>query len=423
MGEIEPVYPTDYSVACYSVVPTADFEIDDILQHWPNTPDRSANGWYINRYNDEVEYKQVGPFEPPDRLDDNFASIYILAWERWTGWTELLTIGVASDEYLSSLRRRALQPDAEDYLPGNSPKRQFSTHVRGRLGFDTCVVIGRVQTQSKPKIKRIPKLDLDENLFSIVDGYIEAGALSGELENQSRIQIELQKQLLSDFDISSGEAESLGSLAKWIRNKQISLSHIGIPTYDYAAILGRQIYIAASTVDNGGEGFPREIETIELRSPDRIHSQFELDWLDPYVFGISPYLAWYFIPDMNIGEIGQIRSELTSTEPFSEISLDDPNVEDIINGQESLEEFLLDWRSFYPKAREAVKISEEIQDEMARKSHGYTHLLPLTKNIQSESDYAAETLPSLFTNQCKRRVSQFNSQLSRLSEEYNILRK
>jgi len=160
---------------------------------------------------------------------------------------------------------------------------------------------------------------------------------------------------------------------------------------------------------------PANIDTIELReSPQGV---FEVDWLDPYVYGLCPYLAWYYIADHQIDQIEGMRERLTEIEPFDNIPLRNPDTDEVVAGQEDFEAFLKDWRSFYPETREVAKTVEQIEDRIVNDE--YTHQLPLTKN--STSKYSADTLPELIEKQCKNRASEFDDQLSRLSDEYDAL--
>lgn len=300
MDEIEPVYPENYSLACYSVTPTDDFDIGRILSLWPNTPERSESGWFINRYNEEIEYDQIGPFDPPDALSEDFDKIYIISWERWTGWTELLTIGLASDEYLSNLGQSAITTDINIQNKIDNTERVFETTVHSRTGFEPDAVIGRLKPRTKPEIQRSPELNINENLLDIINEYIELGVISEDFANQ-RSSDKLQNHLYEDYSLSPLEAESLVSILIWIHDKELSLQHIGVPTYCYTAILWGEIYLAASTVGNNSNEWPRYIETVDFRQSESINSNLKLDWLDPYIYGLSTHLAWYFIPNYNIG--------------------------------------------------------------------------------------------------------------------------
>ena len=410
MNSVEPVYPEEYNVACYFIEPSEEINIDFILNTWPNTPNRLGNNTFINRDNTKIEYNEIGPIDPPQQLDDDFEEIYILVWERWNGWTDMLVVGTVSQSCLSDIQRIALDPDIEDRLPSAAIENDFRNFVSARIPHDLRATIMRTDTLTHPTTGPFPSEELDTNVMKATNQVPHPQNPSDEAATKR----DLKKIFRDDLDISP--SGPLASFVIWMWKKQISLSHMRIPTYDYSAILARAIWVSMDTVNEDQETLPDMIHTIELRNQP--HSFFVLDWLDPYVYGLCPYLAWYYIADRQIDEIEGMRNRLTGIDPFDDISIRNPDTTEVIAGQEDLEEFLKDWREFYPETREAAKTVERIEDQI--RTNDFTHQLPLTQ-AGSQSDYSAETLPELMIKQCTSRASEFDNQLSRLTDEYDAL--
>jgi len=234
METVEPVYPVEYNVACYFVEPNGDFDLDFILDTWPNTPDTLANKTFINRENTKIEYKEIGPIDPPRQLEGDFDEIYFLIWERWKGWTEMLVVGTISDSRLHHLRQKALDSDIEDYLPSATVKHKFREFVNVRIPHNLRATITRTETLSEPAVGPFPREEVEKNVAKVADKVDKPE----NPEEEDDVKQEIEKVFANESNIDL--TGPLAAYIIWMWRKQISLAHLRTPITDYSAILGRK---------------------------------------------------------------------------------------------------------------------------------------------------------------------------------------